>query len=916
MAPTHRREPLIRLRFSAALAGTLMALISGLTLLTTQPVVAAGSAVDGSDWGSTGTLASNSAVTVRWDNAGNPLSSVVYRDSRQTVPHTGGSSYLDVVPAVNDAYDAHFGDNNGLGGMSVTVSQTQNLVDETINLSIKGVQGGTNVIGGNSASYLQIFECWGGLTAAGHPDTIATEPDPATCQVGGIGADSRGGSASLSEGRYVGKDPLVLGGDWLNYYDNAQGDLPFTSIGGDTSGSTAKRLNSYFNTTTTNELSNVVIGADGSANRPFEAQTGAEAPGLGCGVRPNIASTPTCWLVIVPRINGVMVSSGPIAPSLWAQRIQVKLGFRQAGSTCPGGRARTLIAGSEMLNDAAASWTPGVCNAHKIELGYTKLGDQVARNQFETGSNQAVLTSQPIPESTPAVHVPLALTAPVFAYSLTYQPTCVDISPAPSTDSAAQRCGYANLVALQQDWKRAGTPVRTLNLDARLVAKLLTQSYGNALITMSGMASAPWMLAQPSNIAGDPEFVRLNPQLAHESTSAGSPALKINHLVLEAVRSDAAAEVWRWILADPEARAFLNGCPDPNGHVIDPFYSTRTYAGCESEKSTLVAQAAAARASTQKSANYLDQPLTYPPDGSPYPLPTWQTYKAPNSSELPLTVVDWLPTVNSMTDSGRDVAIGYLPQNSNWCDPAIDASCGPLPGKWSDLKIRQSTGSLGLMAVTDTGTAARFQLATANLCDSAGTHCVGASAASLQKAATQFAPTGTHGLLASTGKADYAGGAYPLAIPVYAAIAPSMALVDRRAYASAFGYVLDNGQRPGFDVGNLPPGYAPLTANLQALASKALMTLSTAKTAPRPTPSASPSGVGTPAVPGTTSPTQSTSAHPSTSHDVIVTTPQLVTVSAGHESWAWYTMPLGIGIALLAGLAGPFLRHGFGWTLR
>ena len=41
---------------------------------------------DGSDWGQTGLLTSNSAVTVRWDNADNPASSVVPRDGRQRCP--------------------------------------------------------------------------------------------------------------------------------------------------------------------------------------------------------------------------------------------------------------------------------------------------------------------------------------------------------------------------------------------------------------------------------------------------------------------------------------------------------------------------------------------------------------------------------------------------------------------------------------------------------------------------------------------------------------------------------------------------------------------------------------------------------------------------------------------------------------
>lgn len=919
-----------RLRSAASLGGLTLALGSMLVLLLSSPSVAAGgggTAADGSDWGSTGVLASDSAVTVRWDNTGNPASSVVYRDSRQRIPHTAGKTYLDVAPSLNDEYYNYFGGQNGLGGMSVTVSQTQNLVDQTVNLSIHGVLGGTNVLGGASRSYLQVFECWGGLTASGRPDPTASQPDPATCQTGAIGADTRGGSASLSEGRYVGTDPLVLNGDWQRYYQNLHGDVPFTAINGTVSGSTAELQNSYFDTTTTNELSSVNIGPDGSASRPFETQTGEEAPGLGCGVRPNVASTPTCWLVIVPRITDVMGASGPISPSLWAQRLQVKLGYRNAGATCPGNKARTLIAGSEMLGNAAASWTPGICGDRQIELGYTKIGDEVARTQFQTGLTQEILTTQPLPGGTAAIEVPLALTAPVFAYSLTYQPSCIELNPPPSTNAQAQTCGYADLADLQKDWKRAGTPVRSLNLNARLVAKLLTQSYDDALIHKSGLTASQWMLDEPGNLVSDPEFLHLNPDLVHESTSSGSPALKINHLILESLRSDAAAQVWNWILADPGARAFLDGCPDPYGHVIDPFYSTRTYVGCESQAATLAAANAAARHSTVVSPNYVDQPLSYPPDGSPFPLPTWQQYQAPGSDELPLTVVDWLPNVNSMADSGRDTAIGFLPQNGNWCDTALDLGCGPPPGKWNDLKIRQPTGNLGLMAISDAGTAARFQLATAKLCDDSGTHCVGADAGSLDKAAGEFQQSAHGGVLEAATNANYAAGAYPLTVPIYAAITPSLDVTTRRSYATAFQYLITTGQRPGYRVGDLPPGYAPLTGNLKVLAARGIATLRMATPPPGGTtgrgtgtgPSGGTlppggTGPGPSSVPGGLTPSGTKIKTPSAASPQVQTV-GYSTVPAPSVSWAWYTMPIGFAIAMLAGLAGPLLRRRSGVKL-
>src|SRR5690348_5433585 len=106
--PRHRQAPAPLLRSGFGLAGFAIALGSALVLLMAPSVVAAGATVDGSDWDSTGVLASDSAVTVRWDNAGNPASSLVYRDSRQSLPHSGGKTYLDVAQSVNDDYYNYF----------------------------------------------------------------------------------------------------------------------------------------------------------------------------------------------------------------------------------------------------------------------------------------------------------------------------------------------------------------------------------------------------------------------------------------------------------------------------------------------------------------------------------------------------------------------------------------------------------------------------------------------------------------------------------------------------------------------------------------------------------------------------------------------------------------------------------------
>jgi hypothetical protein len=142
----------------------------------------------------------------------------------------------------------------------------------------------------------------------------------------------------------------------------------------------------------------------------------------------------------------------------------------------------------------------------------------------------------------------------------------------------------------------------------------------------------------------------------------------------------------------------------------------------------------------------------------------------------------------------------------------------PRPGKWVKNDATPiPPGSRNVLAITDTATAATFQTRTALLCDDDGSHCVGANAASLGKAAEQFVPTSTEGALAPAKVPDYASGAYPLTVPVYAAVqAKGLAPADAGAYATLLEYISTTGQVPGTAAGQLPPGYAPLTPAMKA----------------------------------------------------------------------------------------------------
>ncbi|MFL6059916.1 MAG: hypothetical protein ACJ72E_01700 [Marmoricola sp.] len=903
-----RRRPGI-VRLVTILVGLTIAAF-GVPGWTTAPTLAAGTTSDGSDWGYTGNLHTPSAVTLAWDNTGTPDVDQVPRDGTQTLPHTDGKTYDDIPGSTVSSYFQTYGAANGLGGLKVKVSQTRDLVNQSVTLDVSGVKGGAQY-GQTSHVYLQVFQCWGGLNSNGTPDRSASEPDPATCQMGAGDAAARSGGFALANSRYINTDPLVSqGGDWNKYFNKGgANDVPFTSVDGKKSGSTNGNANQFFNAATTNEVSQLHVSPGGTATRAFEVQTTLESAGLGCGLRRGVVSTRSCWLVIVPRIDGVLDQNGPISPSLWGQRMQVKLGFRDIVAGCPSGQVRTLTVGSELLSTAAASWTPGLCDAKNIALGYTQLGDPVARGEFESGAADAVLTTQPT-DRAGTIYTPVALSAPVFAYALSYQPFCAAKSD-PYTEEEAHHCGYASVAALDADIARSGTLVRDLRLDPRLVAKLFTQSYEGAIFDKPGFRRSGWMLAasRPFSLADDPEFVRLNPSLAHIS-KVDSAVANLDHFVLEALRSDSASAIWTWILGDKDASAFLSGCPDANGMTINPFYSTRTYAGCGDKATALAAQADADRKATPTPASYVDEPVTYPPDGSPFPLIGWQ--EAPASSEVgTFGVYDFLPRVDSMPVAGRDVAIGYSPRNDTFCQTFIDDTCVPAPGVWKDSKARQPGDRLGVMSVTTAATAARFQLPTALLCNTAGTHCAGANNTSLEKAASKFVDTSTTGVQAP-GAADYGSGAYPLAMPVYVGVPAKLDLTDRTAYANALQYLTTTGQKPGFSPGNLPPGYAPLTSAMRKQAAAAIADLRKA------TPTATSTSDGPGKTGGTTTgdsgalpgsqppPAPSAAAGPKAT--VTLTSPQFENVSATGPSFPRWPLPLGLAVALIAALAGPLLR--------
>lgn len=662
---------------------------------------------------------------------------------------------------------------------------------------------------------------------------------------------------------------------------NRTSSFPFVPV----DGSTVGEHNSLFSLATTNEFTDFQAAATptGTASRTFDLQTGAEAPGLGCGYRADQASTNTCWIVAVPR--GYTGDPGPAAgesvlsPSVWAQRVQVKLSFQEVAQSCPNGQARTLAAGTELLSAALASWVPAICASQQVALGYATVGDPQARDQYSAGGQSLVFTSKPIDDSggtSATVYAPVGLTGVTVAYRM---------------------------------WdNRKGQAITGIRLNARLVAKLLTESYywgvDMAFGTQIG-SKAPWVSSQILNLSSDPEFQTLNPGLPYNDIEG------YGDIVVSSTLSDAVDLLWQWIVHDHDGRAFLDGCPDgaSNDSVINPFYSTRSYSECSDQKAQLEASAAAKRAATVTPSTYQDGAPSYPPTGGAYPQPGWYE-RDPDATlhTLPLTLADMHPREATLAGVGVDVFHGLERSNTSWCYASVDLSCTSGPGtfgKWTSLSAPALASTV--LGVTGAPIAGTYQVATAQLCDDAA-NCVGANTASLVTSSGAFIAATGSPVLQSPASSDIKGGAYPLTLPIYAEVnTKGLLAADAKAIAKVLGFMTTTGQNPGFAPGSLPPGYAPLPSKLVAQAATTIATLNAiTDTAPASVPIGATANNGISPLAQMVPVTSSTSA---TGDQGAVANPKAIaevgttpTTSVGFPQFGLVT---GLGGALVAGIAAP-----------
>ncbi|GAB3396723.1 hypothetical protein GCM10027515_00110 [Schumannella luteola] len=698
--------------------------------------------------------------------------------------------------------------------LKLTVAQTEGLVSQAVVVSWSGGKPSTQPSQQNGGKdFLQFMQCWGDDSSvpAGQP----AQPDRTTCQYGGFNTS---GATRDKFHDANGAAPQDVAFSASEFSQNDYTSIPFQAVDGTlyTNVKDGQRMpgidpntNQFFTKYTTNEVPWAGSGADGTGSIKFEMQTKVQAPGLGCGDANRAADgTVTgraCWLVAVPRgaadTGSRQVDQSALFWDQWKHRIAVRLDFRPIGDVCAIGAAERQLQGSELMAGAVASWQPTLCTA-KGGDAYTILsGTESDALAIANGANSGpmALSSRPLQGDIEddLQYAPVALTGLAISFAIDRQPSLSGSTP-------------------DEYLERAKLPFTSMNLTPRLVAKLLTSSYRDALPYFSDRSH---IAKNPRNIAFDPDFQAINdPEWKYQAIA--TPA--IADALVPQGRSDSAWAIWAYVMSDQDARDFLSGKPDPWGMTVNKWASDSVDFAPRGEGDQTLA-------------------ITYPNDTFPKADPV---ETAESATGGPINLVTWRPFVNDLDTSAYKTLRGDGQVLGGW-----NAQAAPPQ---YDKTGRDLPGAQAVIGVTDTSAASRYQTITASLRNAAGKF-VAPSAESMLAAAAAMTATPTqrqvYSLDNTSAAAAAAPTAYPLTVPVYAAVSPKMSDATLRASFAAFirYAVSDAAQTTGQGVGQLPEGYAPLPQGWRDQALAAAAKIQAGTTATQPTDA---SGDGSLASPG------------------------------------------------------------------
>lgn len=739
--------------------------------------------------------------------------------------------------------------------LAVTVSATTNLQAQGITINWTGAAASTpptSQVGGTN--FLQIMQCWGDDPHDSH------RPDRTTCQFGGFVTPSATRDDYRSSSVSIASQDADYTVPRAGSFQPAYTSIPFRSATGVTVSSIGTsngvkqilpvnvNTNQFFTQYTSNEITWAGSADDGTGSAKFELQTAAQSPGLGCGnpvtATDGSVSGAACWLVVIPRGTSDAglsnVSTSGLFWDSWKHSLAVKLKFKPLGARCAIGASERQLAGSELVAGAVASWQPAVCSTSGGSIYSLLTSSESDAALAANGSVTAplALTSRPLTGATDNLrYAPIAITGVSIVFAIDRFPDLFSSSVPADVLS------------------RARLPFTSLKLTPRLLAKLLTNSYVDSLPSGANKShvgyisrSSPGKNAQ--NLTVDPDFLAINdPEWKYQTISSASLA----DLLVPQGRSDAAWAVWQYVIADPDAKAFLAGTPDPWGMVVNPWSSTD--------------------ATKNLSGTAFAVPRDNFPKADPIELPA-------AGGNGPVNLVTWRPYTNDFDTSAYLTLRGDGQLIGAWDPNSSPARYAKSP--------RQLVGSQKVLGLTDTASASRYQVLSAALLNPAGQF-VAPTADSMAAAAAVMVPTAQPqvvGFDPTSTAAKTAPAAYPLTVPVYAAVNPATSdSTVRASYAAFIRYASTTGQTQGSEIGQLPDGYTPLPDSWRAQAASAAAVIASGK-------------VPTITTPGATASSTTSSSSPSES---------LTTLPLGQSASATGTQPDATGelAPKLAGATTP-----------
>jgi hypothetical protein len=545
---------------------------------------------------------------------------------------------------------------------------------------------------------------------------------------------------------------------------------------------------------------------DGKGSFEFDPRTDLDNASLGC------SSTQPCTLEAIP-IDGINCAPGntnqecnatgqlplgqvnpgsapedAVAPAFWwsasnwDRRIPVPLSFALPPGVCQASPAGQPVPfyGSELLSQVALQWTPAYCQNNKRFNWQDNIIPDQAADALMTGGQAAAaeVSSRQASDS-----------------GIAYAPTVVT--------------GWG--IGFDIDKPGNAGQQETINLNARLVAKLLTESYPGSVDVKAGH---PGFSHNPLSLNLDPEFIKLNPGLdtSHWSETASA-------IMNLSTSSGVITQLTSYIAADPQAMAFIHGLPDQWGMTVNPFYKN------------------------------IKMPV------STWPLLDTWVDETTNDPCLQAAPTAYMPLIASPVSSLRLVATALL---YSW--PLVTTGCTGNGTTTSPFQLSrvapEGLGNRFILGLITLGDAKRYDLTVANLQASPG-HYVAADDAGL-RAAVKLAKPGPKlkPFTLSQKAIRKSKTAYPGTSIVYTAAKTSGLPKATASDVSQFIKVSSTeGQVAGRGSGQLPAGYLPITKSgptkrLFVQAQQVASAIAAQKAAPHRASSTTPAG-GPPSSSGT-----------------------------------------------------------------